>query len=458
MEQARPGGFGGCSKRSTNFPATSRTRSPSSWKPSSPSTPTAADVAPPAPFRSPENFCRRRSGHRKPSRHRAPPPIRFPFQPFFPRPPRRDPAGGGKRVRLRRSVAKPSAGGARSRRRDSARPSGGPGATRAGAEPAFPGTGHGRRPGTLERKARRVRRAEPARSATTAPAPRDRGAVAQGGMDKRGGSGAGRGPVWDFGGGAPRPAKPSPAPWSPRAPGSCADAIRTYCATPPRGARSHRTASPGPQGRGCVGGAQRRPHAQCALWQRRRAGSRGRDRRRETRARRDVRRLRGITFRRGRGGAAWHDPLRGGRGRVFYGVEALVWRLNTKYRADPNPRRSQSSGSTARTPHDIDLSRLNSAAWVLAVYASCPPRGRTTQHSLPAVRLQTLPGGIPTHWAPAQSFLHSLAFVVTRSWFPSVCALLGAMTPFFLRGTPHQDHEARRARCREGEGSTCRRA
>lgn len=205
------------------------------------------------------------------------------------------------------------------------------------------------------------------------------------------------------------------------------------CDAPERGEEPpHR--KPRPAGRGCVGGAQRRPNAQCALWQRRRAGSRGRDRRRETRARRDVRRLRGITFRRGRGGAAWHDPLRGGRGRVFYGVEALVWRLNTKYRADPNPRRSQSSGSTARTPHDIDLSRLNSAAWVLAVYASCPPRGRTTQHSLPAVRLQTLPGGIPTHWAPAQSFLHSLAFVVTRSWFPSVCALLGAMTPFFLRG------------------------
>ena len=44
-----------------------------------------------------------------------------------------------------------------------------------------------------------------------------------------------------------------------------------------------------------------------------------------------------MTFRRGRGGAAWRDPLRGKRGRVFYGDEALVWRLNTKYRADPNP-------------------------------------------------------------------------------------------------------------------------
>ena len=118
--------------------------------------------------------------------------------------------------------------------------------------------------------------------------------------------------------GGPRPAKPSPAQHRPRAPGSCADAIRTYCATPPRGARSHRTASPGPAhaGRGCVGGAQRRPHAQCALWQRRRAGSWGRDRRRENRALRDVRRRRGMTFRRGRGGAAWRDPLRGKRGRV----------------------------------------------------------------------------------------------------------------------------------------------
>ena len=126
----------------------------------------------------------------------------------------------------------------------------GPGATRAGAEPAFQGTGHGRRPGTLERKARRGRRAEPARSATTAPAPRDRGAVAQGGLDKRGGSGAGRGPLWVFGVGGPRPAKRTPAQHRPRAPGSCADAIRTYCATPPTGARSHRTASPAPQGEG----------------------------------------------------------------------------------------------------------------------------------------------------------------------------------------------------------------
>ena len=116
--------------------------------------------------------------------------------------------------------------------------------------------------------------------------------------------------------GGPRPAKRTPAQHRPRAPGSCADAIRTYCATPPRGARSHRTASPGPQGRGCVGGAQRRPHAQCALWQRRRAGSWGRDRRRETRARGMFVCIGGITSRRGRGGAAWRDPLRGKRGRV----------------------------------------------------------------------------------------------------------------------------------------------
>ena len=191
-------------KRRPIFPAVSKRKLSRSWMPSSPSTPTASDVARPAPFRSPENFCRRRSGHRNTSRHRAPPPFRLPVQPFFPRPPRRDPAGGGKRVRLRRSVAKPSAGGARSRRRDQDAQR--PGATRAGAEPAFQGTGHGRRPGTLERKARRGRRAEPARSATTAPAPRDRGAVAQGGLDKRGGSADGRGPLWVFGVGGPRPA------------------------------------------------------------------------------------------------------------------------------------------------------------------------------------------------------------------------------------------------------------
>ena len=50
--------------------------------------------------------------------------------------------------------------------------------------------------------------------------------------------------------GGPRPAKRTPAQHRPRAPGSCADAIRTYCATTPRGARSHRTASPAPQGEG----------------------------------------------------------------------------------------------------------------------------------------------------------------------------------------------------------------
>ena len=193
----------------------------------------------------------------RPSEHIAssstaadPPPVPALFPPAAPP----GSGGRGKRVRLRRSVAKPSAGGARSRRRDSARPSGGPGATRAGAEPAFQGTGHGRRPGTLERKARRGRRAEPARSATTAPAPRDRGAVAQGGMDKRGGSADGRGPLRVFGAGGPRPAKRTPAQWSPRAPGSCADAIRTYCATPPRWGEEPPHRKPRPAGRGCVGG------------------------------------------------------------------------------------------------------------------------------------------------------------------------------------------------------------
>ena len=125
---------------------------------------------------------------------------------------------------------------------------------RAGAEPAFQGTGHGRRPGTLERKARRVRRAEPARSATTAPAPRDRGAVAQGGMDKRGGSGAGRGPLWVFGVGGPRPAKRTPR----AAPSARAGVLRrchknVLCDDPERGEEPpHR--KPRPAGRGCVGG------------------------------------------------------------------------------------------------------------------------------------------------------------------------------------------------------------
>ncbi len=185
-----------------------------------------------------------------------------------------------------------------------------------------------------------MRRAEPARSATTAPAPRDRGAVAQGGMDKRGGSGAGRGPLWVFGGGGPRPAKRTPAQHRPRAPRSCADAIRTYCATPPRGARSHRTASPGHAhaGRGCVEGAQRRPHAQCALWQRRRAGSWGRDRRRETRARRDVRRHQGKRLMAGAGRSRLaRSPARQARSSC-YGFGVLVRRLNTMFRG---PRLSQ---------------------------------------------------------------------------------------------------------------------
>ena len=51
--------------------------------------------------------------------------------------------------------------------------------------------------------------------------------------------------------------------------------------------------SPGPQGEGAWEERQRRPHAQCALWQRRRAGSRGRDRRRKPCRRREVRRHRG---------------------------------------------------------------------------------------------------------------------------------------------------------------------
>ena len=170
--------------------------------------------------------------------------------------------------------------------------------------------------------------------------------MAQGGLDKRGGSGAGRGPQWVFGVGGPRPAKRTPAQHRPRAPGSCADAIRTYCATPPRGARSHRTASPGHAhaGRGCVEGAQRRPHAQCALWQRRRAGSWGRDRRRETRAREKVHRHRGKRLKAGAGRRRLaRSPARQARSSCYgFGVGGSApaggaLSFNSELRAGPDP-------------------------------------------------------------------------------------------------------------------------
>ncbi len=79
----------------------------------------------------------------------------------------------------------------------------------------------------------------------------------------------------------------------------------------------------------------RRPHAQCALWQRRRAGSWGRDRRREPCRRRDVHRHQGKRPMAGAGRSRLaRSPARQARS-SSYGFGELVRRLNTMFRVDP---------------------------------------------------------------------------------------------------------------------------